>query len=49
MITLCGRKQYNPPLVIYDENTSTNRNAYRILVGNPEGVRPPGRYRRRGG
>jgi hypothetical protein len=23
------------------------RNAYRILVGNPEGKRPPGRPRRR--
>jgi hypothetical protein len=25
----------------------TKRNAYRILVGKPEGERPPGRQRRR--
>jgi hypothetical protein len=31
----------------YNNNNNLKRNAYRILVGNPEGKRPLGRQRRR--
>jgi hypothetical protein len=34
-------------MLLYDTLKGEKRNAYRILVGNPEGKRPLGRPRRR--
>jgi hypothetical protein len=46
-LEVCGKKSRRMRSAGHVARMGAKRNAYRILVGKPEGKRPPGRPRRR--